>query len=96
MNIRDSMKQQLIDLKDHLLETAALDVSQLGSEWEQRKEAIRRDAVFLDTFIIPDVATPTEGTRIATFVPPTRLPIEETIYGGEESSAGKPFLVPQT
>lgn len=55
MNIRDSMNQQLIDLSAHLLETAALDVSQLGTEWEARRDALRRDALFLDTFIIPDI-----------------------------------------
>ncbi len=61
MNIRDTMKQQLRDLSSHLKETAALDTSQLGSEWEARKEAIYRDAVFLDTFIIPDVADVSGG-----------------------------------
>jgi len=70
MNIRDSMKQQLLDLSAHLRETAALDISQLGSEWEGRKDALLRDAVFLDTFIIPDVAEP--APRVAVFVPPER------------------------
>ena len=72
MNIRSTMKQQLIDLAEHLEETSKLDLSQLGSEWEGRKEALYRDAVFLRTFIIDDVPA---SPRIATFEPPERTTV---------------------
>lgn len=89
MNIRDTMKQQLNDLSAHLRETAALDMSQLGSEWEARKKALLRDAIFLDTFVIPDVADqPDPAVRIAEFMPPPRVDLE---VKPEESGTGVPF-----
>ena len=88
MNIRDSMKQNLIDLASHLQETAALDVSQLGSEWEARREALRRDALYLTTFVIDDVPEPQTVQKIATFVPPER----SVAMTSEDSSASVPFL----
>ncbi len=69
MNIRDSMKQNLIDLEEFLHETAALDTSQLGSEWESRKVAIEKHAIYLKTFTIPDMI---DKAMIAEFVPPKR------------------------
>ncbi len=76
MNIRDTMKQNLIDLATHLAETAALDVSQLGSEWESRREALRRDAIYLTMFIIDDVAEPQVTQKIAKFEVPERPDLE--------------------
>ena len=78
MNIRESMRKNLEDLAEFLHETAALDVSQLGSEWEARKVAIERHAVYLQTFTIPDVPDPVHDlltgntSRGINFTPPQR------------------------
>ncbi len=72
MNIRDSMRQNLVDLAEFMHDTASLDISQLGSEWESRKVAIEKHAVFLDTFTIPEIADPIANLTVAQFSPPSR------------------------
>ena len=85
MDINDTMKQNLIDLAVFLHETAKLDVSQLGSEWERVHKLIERHAVYVETYTLPDI-----DPKVAEFVPPKRDPL--TTAELDKVFADSPFL----
>ncbi len=96
MNINDTTFKNMDDLSVFLHETAALDVSQLGSEWARVSELLERHAKFLDTYTIPSMTEDPKGKpRVAEMVIPERpdLAIEEStsfLPTGVSNGANRP------
>ncbi len=77
MNINDNTIKNMGDLSAFLHTVAALDVSQLGSEWAETSQLLERHAKFIDTYTIPSMAEDTKGKpRIAEMVIPERPDLE--------------------
>ncbi len=71
MNINDTTIKNMGDLSAFLHKTAALDISQLGSEWKEFSELLERHAKFIDTYTIPSMAEEPaykSGGRVAEFM----------------------------
>lgn len=96
MNINDNTIKNMGDLSAFLHAVAALDTSQLGSEWEQTSLLLERHAKFIDTYTIPSMAEDPKGKpRIAELVIPERpdLAIEEStsfLPTGVSNGANRP------
>ncbi len=73
MNINDNTIKNMGDLSVFLHETAALDISRLGSEWARVSELLERHAKFIDTYTIPSMTEDPKGKpRVAELVIPER------------------------
>ncbi len=81
MNINDNTIKNMGDLSVFLHTVAALDTSQLGSEWAETSLLLERHAKFLDTYTIPSMTEEPKGKpRIAELVIPERPGLEvETV-----------------
>ncbi len=78
MNINDNTIKNMGDLSAFLHTVAALDTSQLGSEWEQTSQLLERHAKFLDTYTIPGMTEGPKGKpRVAELVIPERPTLED-------------------
>ncbi len=86
MNINDTTIKNMGDLSTFLHTVAALDISQLGSEWAETSQLLERHAKFLDTYTIPSMTEDPKGKpHIATLVIPERPDRDMEIRGDEES-----------
>ncbi len=96
MNINDTTIKNMGDLSAFMHEMAALDISQLGSEWPRYSLLLERHAKFLDTYTIPSMTEDPKGKpHIATLVIPERpdLAIEEStsfLPTGVSNGANRP------
>ncbi len=86
MNINESTSKNLEDLRDFLFETAELDISQLGSEWEARRERLWRHAKYVDTYTLRELALAAPKVTLVSFEPPERS--NGNLYAGP--LAGEP------
>ncbi len=79
MNINDNTIKNMGDLSAFLHTVAALDTSQLGSEWAETSQLLERHAKFIDTYTIPSMTEDPKGKpRLAELVIPTRPSAEIT------------------
>ncbi len=78
MDINDTTFKNIDDLSAFLHTVAALDISQLGSEWARVSELLERHAKFLDTYTIPSLVTEDlkRKPRITEMVIPERPGLE--------------------
>ncbi len=91
MNINDNTIKNMSDLSAFLHTVAALDTSQLGSEWAETSQLLERHAKFIDTYTIPSMTEDPgyKGTnRIAELVVPERPIYEDLLVKPDESSTG--------
>ncbi len=73
MNINDNTIKNMSDLSVFLHTVAALDTSQLGSEWAETSLLLERHAKFIDTYTIPSMTEDPKGKpRLAELVIPER------------------------
>ncbi len=89
MNINDNTIKNMGDLSTFLHTVAALDISQLGSEWARVRKLLERHAKFLDTYTLPSMTEEPgykDTNRIAGL--PERPIYEDLLVKPDESSTG--------
>ena len=63
MNLREAVKQNLIDLANHLEEMVSSTEQPAAVDWRRIKKEIDRDVLYLRDFVIPEVSDPEPGYK---------------------------------